>query len=374
MPGGREAWCPRCDEVRAARAGAACPVCGRDLLAVPPARPGQPPARPAQRVGRRLRGLVSAAGAVAAALLVTAAVAGGFAAGWLTRTTPSAPAAAPATTVPEFVDQGPVTGRRQFNWQDTDGAVRVRLRSASVGVGFTRLELHVDGVPRSRQVSALAGLRVRDAAGNDLLPGGEVASINTAGSRPSPGGGVDTEVVLDRALDQQAVATVELDGLTVGAHVEEHLLGSLVDRELQELLEQADPAQVDRLAERRSCPACRLRVVCEDCRTVRPAGTAYRGGLIVVLLEAVGPPQRSAINPSRRQVVVTGDAGLPELGAWIQGEGDLAAVTVRADELAASAMRGAPGPDRMHFQVEVSALAEQALRGRWVIGQPGGSG
>ena len=41
MGGGRQAWCPRCDEVRGARAGASCPVCGRQLLAMPPARPGQ---------------------------------------------------------------------------------------------------------------------------------------------------------------------------------------------------------------------------------------------------------------------------------------------------------------------------------------------
>ena len=31
MSGGRQAWCPRCDDVRGARPGSACPVCGRQI-------------------------------------------------------------------------------------------------------------------------------------------------------------------------------------------------------------------------------------------------------------------------------------------------------------------------------------------------------
>ena len=34
MGGGRQAWCPRCDEVREARPGTSCVACGRELLAV----------------------------------------------------------------------------------------------------------------------------------------------------------------------------------------------------------------------------------------------------------------------------------------------------------------------------------------------------
>src|SRR4029453_7814261 len=117
----RQAWCPRCDEVRAARPGADCPVCGPRLLGVPAGRPGQPPARGpppapgpprpggANRLLGGLRALAPAATAVGVALLVLAVVASAFAAGRLTRTTPAAPAAAPTTTLPGFLDEGAAT-------------------------------------------------------------------------------------------------------------------------------------------------------------------------------------------------------------------------------------------------------------------------
>src|SRR4029450_12177389 len=115
MAGGRQAWCPRCDEVRTARPGADCPVCGRRLLAVPAERPRPPrPGRAARPLGR-LRALAPAAAAVGVALLVLAVVASAFAAGRLTRTTPAAPAAAPTTTVAGFLDEGPEDARRDLN-------------------------------------------------------------------------------------------------------------------------------------------------------------------------------------------------------------------------------------------------------------------
>ena len=168
MGGGRQAWCPRCDEVRAARAGAACPVCGRQLLAVPPARPGLPQPGRADRLARRLRALIPAAAAVGVACLVLVVVASAFAAGRLTRTTPSAPGAAPTTTAPGFLDEGPETGHRDFGWEIRDSELTVELRTIAAGTGFGRLELHVDGVRRGRGISALEGLRIRDADGRDL--------------------------------------------------------------------------------------------------------------------------------------------------------------------------------------------------------------
>ena len=135
--------------------------------------------------------------------------------------------------MPGFIDEGPETGRRDFNWEAQGGGLTVELRSLTVGTGFTRMELRVDGVRRGREVSALQRLRIRDADGGDLLAGGEIARIATAGSRPAPGGGIDTEVVLDRPIDLQAVAAVELGGLTVGRNVRERVGGTLVDRELR---------------------------------------------------------------------------------------------------------------------------------------------
>jgi hypothetical protein len=363
---GRQAWCPRCDEVRAARAGTACPVCGRRLLAVPDARPGQPRPRPADRLARRLRALAPAAGAVGVALLVLAVVASGFAAGRLTRTTPSTPEAAPTTTVVGFVDEGPETGRREFNWEAKAAGLTVELRNVTVGTGFTRLELHVEGVPKGREVSALERLRVRDRAGKDLLAGGVIDRIATAASRPAPGHGVDAEVVLDRPIDQQAVASVELGGLTVGRDVAERLVATLVDPQLQRRTIDS-PQDQAWLLEHTSCPGCRLQVLCDHCHTVRVTGSAYRRGRVVVALEAVGPVTHTALNTSRRQVLVTGDGGLSELPAWIDGAGDTAAVTVGADVLAAS-----QGGGKMSFDLTVQALAEQVIRGSWAIREAGG--
>src|SRR5829696_2162738 len=361
MGGGRQAWCPRCDEVRAAKAGASCPVCGRQLLAVPPARPGQPQPGRADRLARRLRALVPAA-AVGVACLVLVVVASAFAAGRLTRTTPSAPAPAPTTTVPGFLDEGPETGHRDFGWEIRDSELTVELRTITVGTGFSRLELHVDGIRRGREISALEGLRIRDADGRNLLLGGTVARIATASSRPSPDGGTDTEVVLERPIDPSAVASVELRGLALARGVQERIGGTLVDEQLRDKASDNidDTAW---LATRRGCPGCQLRVVCEDCSSVRLAGRAYRHGRVTIAVQAVGRVEQTAINPSRRRVLVTGDGGLSELPAWIDGSGGSAVITIAADMLAAVRDRDEP----MAFNVVIQAQAEELVRGSWTI-------
>ncbi|HWD46111.1 MAG TPA: hypothetical protein VHM23_20775 [Actinomycetota bacterium] len=370
MGGGRQAWCPRCDELRSARPGAGCPVCGRQLLALPAERPGQPEPRRADRIARRLRALAPAAGAAGVAVLVLAVVASAFAAGRLTRTTPQAPAAATATTSPRFLDEGPETGRRDLNWEAQASGLTVRLRSLTVGSGFTRLELHVDGVRQGRGISALEGLRIRDDDGNDLLPGGELASIATAASRPAGRPGIDTEVVLDRALDLQTVASVELRGLTVARGVTEILTASLVDRELAR---RAGDSFEDRAwaANRRDCPDCRLRVTCESCHTLRIAGSTYRRGRVLVAVEAVGKVNQTALNPFRRQVLVTDDAGVTELSAWIDGDDDQGVISVGADLLAGISADAADHDRPMLFKIKVQAQAEQAVRGTWAIRQAG---
>ena len=371
MAGGRQAWCPRCDEVRAARPGTACPVCGRRLLTVPPARPGQPEPGLGDRAARRLRALLPLAGAVGVALLVLAVVGSAFVAGRLTRTTPSAPAAAPTSTVPGFSDdEGPETGRRDFNWQATAGRITVKLRSLIVGTGFSRLELHVDGVPRGRDVSALQRLRIRDADGRDLLARGELATIATAASRPNPGGGVDTEVVLDRPLDLPAVASVELGGLTLGSDAVDVLEGSLLDRELQRKA-RGTLDDSSWLIDRDSCPDCRLRVACQDCRTIRVLKSTYHRGRMLIAVEALGRVDQTALNLSERRVVATGEGGVAELPSWIDGTGGSAVISVGADILAATRVDD-PDDDRpMGFEVRVQAQAEQAIRGGWTMRQAG---
>jgi hypothetical protein len=368
MGGGRQAWCPRCDEVREARPGASCPVCGRELLALP-AWPGQPRPGRADQLTRRLRALRPAAGAVGVGLLVLAVVAGAFAAGRVTRTTPPS-AAATASTGPDLAGDGRETGRRVFDgWEARAGGITVALRSLTVGTGFSRLELHVDGVPRGREVSALEALRIRDAAGNDLLLGGEQPRIATTSSRPGAGSGIDTEVVLDRPVELQAVAAVELGGLTVGRTIRDQLTGSLHDPELQRRSEDnRDDSQW--IADRRGCPGCELRVTCEDCATVRVVGYDYRRGRVLVTLEALDRVERTTLNPSRRRVLVSGEGGISDLPAWIDGSGGTAVISIAADILAVS--RFGDDDEPMPFQIVVRAQDEQAVRGTWNLRQAGG--
>jgi hypothetical protein len=367
MRGGRQAWCPRCDDLRAARPGGPCPVCGRGLLAVPPARPGQPRPGRVDRAAGRLRELAPLAAAAGVALLVLAVVGSAFVAGRLTRTTPSTPVAAPTTTIPGFLDEGPETDRRDFGWEARESELTVELRTLTVGTGFTRMELHVDGVPRGRQVSALHRLRIRDADGRDLLGGDEPASISTAASRPAEGG-VDTEVVLDRPVDPQAVATVELGGLTLASRVLEVLHGSLVDRELRRRADGGfDNDQW--LRQRRDCPGCRLHLDCEECATVRITGSTYRSGRVLVALEALDRVERTALNPSWQRVVVTDDNGIAELPAWIDGTGGTAVVSMAAVLLADVWPEGPDDGDPMVFGIQLESRAEEVVRGTWTISQ-----
>jgi hypothetical protein len=372
MAGRRQAWCPRCDELRAARPGTACPVCGRAGLLAVPAQPGQPTASPRARAGARLRGLLPATRVGAVALLVVAAVAGAFTVGRLTRSTPTATAATTATTLPGLAQGDTVTDRRQVGWRASDRGVTVTLRAVTVGVGFTRLELNVAGLDRRLPgVNALQGLRVEDAKGNDLLPGGEIAHINTANSDPGLGRSVDTDVVLDRAIDHRALARVQVRGMTIAENVNEHLAGELVDPQLQRNL-----TEDGRFLQRRpDCPSCRVKVACMDCSTIRVAGTAYHRDQVLLWLEPVGATERSGLNRTLRQVVAfSGDGGM-ELTSWIDGADDDrgAVVAFNANELANRSTDADTGKGRMAFDVAISGEAEQPLRGRWVITQPGSS-
>lgn len=366
----RQGWCPRCDEVRAARPGAACPVCGRaGLLAVPAAVPGQARASLGSRAGSRLRALLPAARTGGVVVLVVAAVAGAFAAGRLTRQTPSAAGAAPATTPPPVAENGLVTARRDLGWRADDQGVTVTVRRATAGVGFTRLQLNVAGIGRRKLVAALEGLRVQDADGNDLLAGGGVAHVNTASSDPGPGGTVDADVVLDRAIDPNALARVQLRGLTVAEDVIEHLAGIVVDPQLQRNM-----TEDGRFLRRRpDCRDCRVQVRCQDCTTIRVAGTAYRLDQVLLLLEPTGPPERSALNPSRRRVVAFSSDSRLELSSWIDGpDGEPGAVVAFSVlDLAARTTDASTGKGRMAFEVEIAAEAEQPLRGHWDITQRG---
>jgi hypothetical protein len=376
MAGRREAWCPRCDELREARPGTACPVCGRaGLLALPP-RPGQPGASLRARAGRRLRALLPAirTGGVVALLLAT--VAGAFVVGRLTRSTPATTATPPASTLPNFSEDGPVTDRRSFGWRTSDNGVTVTLRAVTVGVGFTRLELNVASPGSLRGlpgISALRGLRVQDAAGNDLLPGGEIDRINTASSDRADAGSVDTHVVLDRPIDPRALARVQVRGLTIADRVNERLRGVLVDPQLQRNLSEDGSY----LRERRpTCPTCKVRVDCGDCDTIRVAGTAYHRDQVLLWLEPASPTRQPDLNAAVQGAVVFSDSGGGgglELASWIDdldGAGG-AVVAFDANGLANQTTDPDTGRGTMAFDVAVAVEAEVPVNGRWDITQRG---
>jgi hypothetical protein len=367
MARGREAWCPRCDELRAARPGTSCPVCGRAGLLALPSQPGPPGASLRVRAARRLRGLLPATRTGGVVLLVLAAVAAAFAAGRLTRSTPTAAAAPPATTLVGFGQDGPITDRRTFDWQADDQQLTVRLHAVTVGVGFSRLEFEVDSFGRRLPgVTALDGLRIQDAAGNDLLPGGEIAHINTASSDRGNGGSVELDVVLDRPIDLKALAQVQIRGLAIAEVYNEYLKGVLVDPELRR-----HPTEDGSfLQQRPSCPDCRVRVDCTRCRAIRVAGTAYHRDRVLLWLEPVGPTRRSGPDALQAVVVFGGDSGGVELDSWVDSQEDQDGALVAFDANALANRTPDHGKGGMAFDVAVSIQAEQQVHGRWVLSRP----
>jgi hypothetical protein len=300
-------------------------------------------------------------------LLILATVAAAFAAGRLTRSTPTAAAAAPATTLAGFGEDGPITDRRTFDWQADDQQFTVRLNAVTVGVGFSRLEFGVDSFGRRLPgVTALDGLRIQDAAGNDLLPGGEIAHINTASSDHDSGGSVELDVVLDRAIDLKALARVQVRGLTIAETYNDQFKGVLVDPELQRHLTEDGRF----LHQRPSCPDCRVRVDCTRCHAIRVAGAAYHRDRVLLWLEPVGPTRKSGLDALQGAVVFGGDGGGIELDSWVdsQEDQDGALVAFDANELANRTTDHGKG--RMAFDVAVSIEAEQQVRGRWVLSRP----
>jgi hypothetical protein len=311
------------------------------------------------------------AGAVAALLLVT--VAGAFAVGRLTRAAPAATAAPPTSTLPSFSEDGPVTGQRDFGWRARDSGLTVTLRAVTVGAGFTRLELNVAGFARLPGVSALDGLRVQDAAGNDLLPGGEIAHVNTASSESGGSGSVDADVVLDRAIDPQALAQVQMRGLTISDSVNERVAGVLVDPGLQRHLTEDGRF----LRQRPSCRDCKVRVDCSGCRTIRVAGTAYHRDQVVLWLEPAASSGQPGLDAAVRGVVAFsgGNRGGLDFTSWIDDPegGGGAIIAFDANELANRTTDADTGKGTMAFDLAVSVDAERPVRGRWVINRQGAS-
>ena len=176
-------------------------------------------------------------------------------------------------------------------------------------------------------------------------------------------------MVLDRPVELQAVAALELGGLTLGRIIRDELAGSLHDPELQRRSGDSED-DTQWIATRRGCPGCQLRVACEDCTTLRVIGSAYRRGRVLVTVEALDQVEETTLNPSRRRVLVNGEGGFSEVPVWMDGSGGTAVISIAADILAAS--RFGDGDEPMPFEVIVRAQSERVVRGTWALGQAGG--
>jgi hypothetical protein len=118
-----------------------------------------------------------------------------------------------------------------------------------------------------------------------------------------------------------------------------------------------------------------VKVDCLQCRTIRVAGTAYHRDQVLLWLEPVGPTERSGRDATVQGVVALGGGDGLELTSWTDGlDGDRGAVVAfSANELANRSTDADTGKGTMAFDLAVFVQAEQPVRGRWVITQPGSS-
>jgi hypothetical protein len=363
MAGRHQAWCARCDELRAARPGAACPVCGRRLLPVPAARTAEPRHGPTSRAAARLAASLPALRAASTGLVVLAVVAGAFAAGRVTRSTPSTPSA----TVPAFAEAGPQAGHREYGWRAGPVAgVTVALDAIDVQAASSQIELNVTGLAADEAVATVHGLRIQDAAGGDLVAPALLADLSPVGGQRLRGAlGVDTDLPVAAALDWKQVARVSVAGLTVSRLVSAQLRGAILDRDLRRRTDQ-QPQEADRLAS--ACGSCRLQVACGACRTVRLVGSDYPRPAVVLVVAPRGPPASSAAGAAGEAKVTAVPDG-SELISWRDTAPDgTTAIGFDARELARDSAKGAA---RMRFSVELTADATRELRGPWTITPPG---
>jgi hypothetical protein len=352
----RQAWCPRCDELRAARAGAGCPTCSSTLLPVPTAERRPTPAGWRAATGARLRALLPAARALAAGLAVLALLGGAFAAGRVTRATPTAGQAGPGTTEPADTtvppgDQVPLAGG-DFHWssQSRKGLTLV-LQRIEVRRRSTVLTVGTDGLRGDQAIVALHGVSITDPDGHELLPGGPLDG------EPIGSGAVGSnlvEIVLPSPVDHLgSVAAMAVGGVTVTDHVAEAAHGTLVDRGLR--LSDGGPVPLPA-----TCAGCHLEVRCTDgCRTMQVAASAYRHRDVVVVLTPKGPRSASVLSGGP-EVLAIDDTTSSNVQPQVNVEPD-GTTAVRFP--AAAVATGRAGPFR--FTLSVEADLGREVRGPW---------
>jgi hypothetical protein len=352
----RQAWCPRCDEVRRLRSGRPCPVCGSQLLAVPsasgPRRPAAPRLDLRARAGSASGQLLPAARAALAGLAAVVLVAGAFLAGRVTRSsaTAVAPTAAAATSSTRDADPRGFGGQ-VYNWSSRAiGGVELTLYSISAGDRRTTLWLEAGGVPDGRSIATVQGLSVTDSGGHQLLG---TEPVREAPARGSPFGGNELALVSveEPLADKAAVSQVQVDAVTFSNQIEENLAVTVVDPRLGK---QPPPTGG-------ACPTCKVEVRCESCTTIGVAGATFKQGAVVLLLAPKGPVDRSVLGGGEPSLLVTQAESGSELQPPVdREEGGVTAVRFAINDLA-------PGNNepRLQLQVIVANELAQTVKGPW---------
>ncbi len=356
---GRQAWCPRCDELRSARAGSPCPACSSTLLRLPSAERRPTPAGWQAAATGRLRALLPAATTLAVGLAVVAVVAGAFAAGRVTRTTPSAGPVASVPTETASDDSGPPTGGDSvYRWTSRQqGKLTLTLERIQVREQGSTLTVDVDGLAPGEAVMGLRGVSITDKDGGQLLRGGPIDYAPTTDSGTDGGA---TEVILRSPVEPlAAVAAVTVQGVFVTDQTAEEAEGTLVHPGLRPSDEPIRPETPPV-----SCPGCRVSVRCTRCRTMQVAASDYRRRDVVILLTPKGPRAQSVLGPDVVEVTIV-NATTDIQPTVSTGPDGTTAVRFPAEALASDG-----GGGRHDFLVSVQSHLEHQVVGPWRMRGP----
>jgi hypothetical protein len=369
--GRRPAWCPRCDEVRQARPGSACPTCSARLVTL--SRGSGQAALLARRDAllKRARSWLPALRLVGVAAVLLGLLAGAFVAGRNSSPASAAPSAPPTTAAPLLTTPGGRTlagSVREFGWRADRGGISLMLRTVFATGDTSSVTFEATGLQPGWTLEAIRGLRILDAQGRELGLSSIAQDLPAFGSRePAPGVSVVT-VSLQRRVDPNAVARASVSELILGQQSEERLLGTLTDADLKRRTDAGQPTQESATTGPASCPSCSLQVRCAECQTIRLAGATYRHGQAALLLTSAARPA-SDESVFSADVLVASSSG--QIGSLFTGISSGATiVSFDGRDLAAATQRG---QSRMAFTVTAQIDRMRTVAGPWEIDQRSGS-
>jgi hypothetical protein len=368
----RQAWCPRCDELRDARAGSPCPVCSASLVGLPQVSRAGAWRGSRDALVQRTRSLLAAVRVVALVAVLLALLAGSFVAGRSSRPSGSASAAEPATTRPSGVRVLPGGGlasdiSRVFGWSLLRGTVTLTLNRITATGGTTKITLEASGLEHGWELAGVVGLRLLDTSGRQLPVGLPEGTPLAADDLQNLGGGSSTGTIeVPRRIDPNTVGGASVSQIVQQRRSNEHLRGTLVDTELKRQMDTSPQSPLDRPG---TCADCRLEVHCADCETVRVMGSEYRDGRVLVLLSETGRPQSQGSLASADILVSAAGAG-GQIGSFQDtAEGGDTVVEFAAKDLADILPRG---QQQMGFDVTAGLTRTEFVNGPWQLDARGG--